>query len=366
MTRICDPGPGEGPPIVVIGGGPAGSICARQLGCLGYDVVLAERSNSSRPRVGETCGPGTRRLLEDVCSLSLPRATHRFLTTFHSAWGSGDVDGRRFEFWHAENGLVLDRMAFDGWLLGLAEAAGVTVLRGYHVVGGRSAEREWILSGFVGGQQRELVASFVVEATGARARSVAQPDVKRFFTDGLVCVSVELSEQTFDEPSVLVESCRAGWWYTVRLPNGKRIVALFTDADLVEPAENRLGWLNAVLRATAHVRRLAYPLSQDARIDVCNARTSVRNVLWRNNWVSIGDAAWSLDPLSGTGIERAIRDGIEAASAISQAVISDDVQHLRAHALSRVDAFRSSLAAQRGYYGLETRWPNSVFWRRRM
>lgn len=352
-------------PIVVIGGGPAGSVCARQLSHLGHDVVLVERRNGSRSRLGETCGPGTRRLLEGVCGLSLPRATHRLFPAFHSAWGSGALDGRRVEFWHAEKGLVLDRRAFDDWLLGSAEAAGVTVLRGCHVAGGRSTGAEWILSGLAGGQERELVASFVVEATGARARTVLLPDVTRFFTDALVCVSVELPEHASEEPGVLVESCRAGWWYAVRLPNGQRMAALFTDADLVEPAKNRLSWLKTLLRETAHVRRLADPLPHDLRIDVCNARTSVRNVFWRKNWVSIGDATWSLDPLSGTGIERAIRDGIEVASSISRAMISGDIEPLRIHALSRANDFRSSLVAQRRYYSVETRWSDGIFWRRR-
>ncbi|MGH8908370.1 MAG: NAD(P)/FAD-dependent oxidoreductase [Egibacteraceae bacterium] len=354
------------PPIAVIGGGPAGSICARQLARLGHDVLLAERSSSSRPRVGETCGPGTRRLLEGLCSLSPPRTAYRPLTTFSSAWGSEEVDGRRFAFWQAENGLVLDRMTFDDWLLGSAEAAGVTVLRGCHVVSGRRSDKEWILSGVIDGREQTLAASFVVEATGRRTRSVVQPDAKRFFTDALVCLSVELTEQLSDDPIALVESCRTGWWYTVQVPNGKQIVALFTDADLVEPGGNRLNWLNAVLSATSHVRRLTHPLPKDARVHVCDARTSVRNVLWRNTWISIGDAAWSLDPLSGAGIERAVKDGIDAAPSISRAVISGDVEQLRVHALSRAHSFRHSLAVQRQYYGIETRWKDSIFWRRRM
>jgi 2-polyprenyl-6-methoxyphenol hydroxylase-like FAD-dependent oxidoreductase len=216
------------------------------------------------------------------------------------------------------------------------------------------------------GSERALAASFIVEATGRMARAVVQPDVRRLFMDALVCLSVELPDQSSDPPLAMVESCTVGWWYAARLANGRQIIALFTDADLVEPAVTRVRWLNAVLKTTSHTQRLADRFPNDARIHVRDARTSVRNVLWRDAWISIGDAAWCLDPLSGVGIERAVSDGIEAAAAISRAMTREDPEQLRSHAVSRAHSFRQSLAVQRRYYGIETRWRDSVFWRRRL
>jgi flavin-dependent dehydrogenase len=350
----------------VIGGGPAGSICARQLARLGHNVLLAERSLSPSPSLGETCGPRTRRLLEGVCDLSFPPSTYRPLDTFFSAWGSEELDGRSIAFWQAGSGLALDRTTFDEWLLGSAEAAGVTVLRGCRITSGRWHEDGWILTGLMDGSEQALAASFIVEATGRMARSVVQPDVRRLFMDALVCLSVELPEQSSDPPIAMVESCTAGWWYAARLPRGRQIIALFTDADLVEPAATRVRWLNAVLKTTSHIQRLADRFPKDVRIHVCDARTSVRNVLWRDTWISIGDAAWCLDPLSGVGIERAVNDGIEAAAAISRAMTDEGPEQLRSHAVARAHSFRQSLAVQRRYYGIETRWRDTVFWRRRL
>ena len=305
-------------------------------------------------------------MLEGVCDLPLPHSTYRPLDTFFSAWGSEELDGRSLAFWQAGDGLVLDRTTFDEWLLGSAEAAGVTVLRGCRITSGRWREQGWILSGLIDGNEQALAASYIAEATGRMARSVVQPDVKRLFVDALVCLSVELPEQASDPPTAMVESCPVGWWYAVRLPNGRQLVSLFTDADLVEPADTRVNWLNAVLRTTSHVRRLLNRFPRDVRIHVCDARTSVRNVLWRDAWISIGDAAWCLDPLSGAGIERAVNDGIEAAAAISRSMTNGDPEQLRSHALSQARSFRQSVAVQRRYYDIETRWQDSVFWRRRL
>jgi flavin-dependent dehydrogenase len=352
-------------PIVVIGGGPAGSTCARQLARLGHEVLLAERSTDPRPRLGETSGPRTYRLLEQVCDLSPPPATYRPLTTFFSAWGSEQLDGRSLAFWQAGHGLVLDRRAFDEWLLSSAEAAGVTVLRGCAILDGCWSSDGWMLHGMMDGREQRFAASFVVEATGRMTRSVVHPDVQRFLTDTLVCLSVELPEGLSEDLSATVESCAFGWWYTVQPPNGRQIVALFTDADLVEPAETRLEWFKAILNATIHIRRLAHQFPEDGMVHVCDARTSIRSVLWRDTWICIGDAAWCLDPLSGAGIERAIRNGIDVAAVVSNAVTSGDFGELRSHAVQRADAFREALWLQRRYYDIETRWSEAVFWRRR-
>jgi flavin-dependent dehydrogenase len=262
--------------------------------------------------------------------------------------------------------MVLDRNAFDEWLLTTAENSGVTVMRGCAITGGVWKGNGWILSALVDGIKRTLSGSFVVEATGSKARSVARSEVTRYFSDALVCLAVHLPRQSSERRKVLIESCPEGWWYTVGLPNGSQIVALFTDADLVERTESRLEWFKLNLEATSHIRNYVEEIPTDAVVRVCEARTSVRSVLWRDAFISAGDAAWCLDPLSGTGIERGITDGLAVAAAVSQSLKLGDLEPLRKHAISQFASFRTALAAQRYHYSSETRWANTVFWRRRL
>jgi flavin-dependent dehydrogenase len=305
-------------------------------------------------------------LLESSCGLSIPQSICKPFSSFFSAWGSTELDGRSFTFWQAGDGLVLDRMLFDKWLLDAAESMGVTVLRGCTITGGEWTPEGWILSGLRDAQQQTMCASFVVEATGARARSVVQPEVKRIFTDALVCISIEQSKHSSLTENAMVEACKDGWWYTVQLPDGHRIVSLFTDSDMVKPPGQRLDWLNSILDKTSHIRQVVNEFPDDTKTHICDARTSIRSVLLRNNWISIGDAAWRLDPLSGIGILRAMQDGINAAPAISLALNTGSWDQLKAYAVSQFDSFTRSLVTQREYYGCETRWNDATFWGRRL
>jgi flavin-dependent dehydrogenase len=81
--------------------------------------------------------------------------------------------------------------------------------------------------------------------------------------------------------------------------------------------------------------------------------------------MAIGDAAWSLDPLSGTGVKRAVADGAAAAVAVSAALKDKDSELLRAHAHARAAAFGDGLAVQGRYYAMERRWRDQPFWSRR-
>lgn len=321
-------------PVVVLGGGPAGAVCARQLACAGVEVVLFERLALPRAKLGETCGPALPRLLAG-CGLTVPAGAFRALETFGSSWGSSVLDYRDFSFWSGGHGLVLDRAAFEAWLLEEARTSGVTVIHGD------------------GAQVHE---SFVVDATGRGARM-------RIFTDALTAV-VMTDQRDPGDPTAMIESCETGWWYAASLPNGERIVALFTDADLVSGADDRRAWLERLYAATTHVRQ-AGPLPRTGTIRVADARTGIRKVLWRDRRLAIGDAAWCLDPLSGTGIERAVRDGIGAAAGILRA-LDGDFDAVRAHALAAAGAFGDALVTQRACYAAERRWPDAPFWRRRL
>jgi len=347
--------------VVVVGGGPAGSICARGLARLGLSVVLIERMAASRERWGEVCGPGVHRALARS-SLELPIGLGRPIRHFLSSWGHAELDLRDFQFWQAGQGLSVPRPALDDWLLAETARAGVTVLNGCRPVRCEARNGGWWLEIRGGDRTVELQAAFIVEATGRNARSLVQSDAARLYVDRLVCLSIMTERHPSLEDAAIVEACAEGWWYAAPTPDGRQVAALFTDADLVTNRAHTDLMLSA-LHGTNHVRQFV-TLQRDAVLRTSNARTSVRNILWRDKWLAIGDAAWFLDPLSGTGIERAIDDGNSAAPAIADA-LAGDCEALRRHALGRAKEFQEAIATQQRFYASERRWRNEDFWLRR-
>lgn len=351
-------------PIVVVGGGPAGSACAGELARLGHSVCILADGEISGPKFGETGNPGLVHMLVND-GLLLPRESGCPLPTFLSAWGSEELDGRSFAFWQAGEGRVLDRAAFDRWLLDEAVAAGVEVIPGCRAVRAQRDGDQWLILSRADGQDQWIPARFVVEATGRVTRSVFHLDATRYYTDQLVCLSVEVPFPLANQAEAMVESSEEGWWYAVRSVGGQSFVACFTDSDRIPPTADRREWLTTILRATRHVRRWVETIPHDEDIRICDARTSIRTVLWRDNWLSIGDAAWTLDPLSGSGVERAVNDGVLAGHALSRTILTHSPEPLREFAVSQVNSFKTAINVQRKTYQRESRFRSFPFWQRR-
>lgn len=83
------------------------------------------------------------------------------------------------------------------------------------------------------------------------------------------------------------------------------------------------------------------------------------------NWVAVGDAACCQDPLSGSGIARALDTGIQAARAIDARLRTGQATALTAYAKWVADGFARYWITRLAYYAMERRWPESPFWRRR-
>jgi flavin-dependent dehydrogenase len=99
-----------------------------------------------------------------------------------------------------------------------------------------------------------------------------------------------------------------------------------------------------------------------ARPGAYPAETAEAEHLAGENWLAVGDAAMSFDPLSSQGLASAILMGAKAGEAIAGpnrdgaiAAWAEDYRMLFAEH-----------ADLRTYYArLERRWPHAVFWRRR-
>jgi flavin-dependent dehydrogenase len=165
----------------------------------------------------------------------------------------------------------------------------------------------------------------------------------------------------------LVESVEHGWWYTVRVPNGRRVVVYLTDAGTssANTARHAQGY-RALVDETVHIRsRLqssGYSMTGDPMITSSNSSRLER--VAGAGWLAAGDAATSFDPLSSQGVLTAAYSGLKAGRALD-GLLSGDFESLRAYGLRIGTVYDAYLSNRVECYRFEQRWQQSEFWRAR-
>lgn len=349
-------------PIAVVGGGPAGAVCARELALSGHAVRLFSMGGGNGPEMGEMGSPVLIRLLWNA-GLTIPPSCGQPLDGFRVAWEDDALFDKSSPAWDVASTHAIYRASFDQWLQGEAARAGVTIGEG-RVVRAEPDGDGWRV--FIVRDKREkcITARFVVEATGRGSRSLCHPRTVRHYSDNLVGVSIDVPSPIAESCEALVEAAEAGWWYALQVGNGRAFVCYFTDAKSVPKSANRARWWSTQFNLSRHIRKRIGSIAGDVPFSIWDARTSIRSVLWRLNCLAIGDAAWAIDPLSGAGVEGAVRSGIAAGKAISEAFRSESDEPLRDFAIDQVNSFRKAIWMQRRFYTSVNRF-DSAFWKRR-
>lgn len=363
---VCD--------VAVIGGGPAGASAALTLARAGRNTILIEASHYETPRIGENLGPAVGPLLREL------GVWDEFLSLdsvpsygSHSAWGGANLVSESLIQSPYGNGWHIDRRGFDEMLASSAARAGVCLLQGVRVAGcARMPDGRWRLAlipkSEATGDHERLHARGVIDATGRNSVLTRRSGGKRFAYDRLVGVAMFLRGKTMHSAgSTLVEAVADGWWYSAPLPDRRTIAIFMTDGDLLRPRKKK-GidvWMEKLDR-TRHVSARCRGSEMDWGPGILPALSHrSRSGSGGECWLPAGDAALSVDPLSSSGVTRALRSGREVARAMTN-WLDGDATDARALERSMDVEFEQYLRSRRAYYAMEARWPDSPFWRRRV
>jgi flavin-dependent dehydrogenase len=164
-----------------------------------------------------------------------------------------------------------------------------------------------------------------------------------------------------------VEAVPDGWWYTAVMPRGRRTVAWFCDGDMLRDNAKRTSeWFRTRLQTTTHVRRIVeqhgYVFDDPPRFTRASSARS--DPPGGPGWLAVGDAAASFDPLSSQGLLHALRTGLQAGQAISDA-LAGNLTATQRYLLDLEQTWVTYLRSRLAYYRSETRWMGLPFWRRR-
>jgi flavin-dependent dehydrogenase len=349
--------------VAIVGGGPAGSVAAMQLARAGAAVLLLERQTGHARRLGETLPPQATRILQQLSVWDEFLATAPIPAYANaSAWGSDEVHFDDFIFGAQGPGWHIDRGRFEAMLCASAELAGTTVLhdspiRSLHI-NGRGCRLHFVHDCSL----HSANADFLIDASG-RGCNRWQPHSERRQVDRLIGVALTARLSAAREiPSyTLVESVHDGWFYSAQVSTTEIVACYMTDADLYARARCNGNYFQSRLAQAPHTRQRLGGAAAARRLKCAVAGSSLRTTTAGENWIAIGDAALSCDPLSASGLITALNSGVHAAKIIAKTG-NPSLQSWSGYLSS---AFTSYLAQRKQYYQMEQRWPASAFWQRR-
>ena len=297
--------------VVVIGAGPSGSICARNLAARGYQVLLAEK----RPvvgvpvRCGEATGPRSR--LADFMKVN-----DDYIETVIDGVIMHGTGGITIRYDQPHIGLMIDRRVFDQDLARQAQEAGAELCVNTRIEGiapARDGSREVTVVDEASKRKTAVKARMVVGADGAEALSGRWVGLKTRQLPPLVCTAIELRLKAMDpNPNHLTfwhgyEHINKGYiWVFPKVKSG--VVNL--GSGTLTP---KLGEQNMYDLSMEFKRRL-FP---DAEVEeVHGGAVPVSGNLSEfvaDRFALSGDAAHHTNPLTGGGIMSGIVGGDLAA-----------------------------------------------------
>jgi flavin-dependent dehydrogenase len=355
-------------PVVVIGGGPAGSAAAMELARLGRPAVLIERTGYGGLRIGETLPPAALPLLADLGLAETLRSQEPLeCQGIWSAWGSSDLFEKSFLFNPYGHGWHLDRGRFDAALVEAAARQGARVCLETRVRSCAADPRGgWSLVLSQGGGEETLRAAAVLDASGRASWLARRLGAGRVSYDRQIGFAALCPGPGGLEPVTLVEAAENGWWYSAPLPQGDLVVVYLTDADLVHP-----GGANTASRWTSLLAETCYTRARVA----CAGPPGTTRAFMADTYrtalapgpalhLSAGAAAVGLDPLSSNGICFALGSGRDAARALA-AHLAGDSEAVSTYLRSLDETFATYWSERLEYYRAETRWSAAPFWQRR-
>lgn len=294
MARVC-----------VIGGGPAGSVFSSRMAALGHDVTLIERLPFPRRRLGESLSPGALPLLETI------GAGRAIETAGFTPVGSVRVDWdgeRRLREDPRRQGLLVERGEFDRLLLSRASDLGVRILQPARLLKSDRQGAGWTITVETDGGQDDLHADFLADARGRSGRGKLRTGCRT------------LALHAYWRGSALpvqprIEAGRDAWYWGVPLPGGLYNTLVFVDT--LRFRERRSASLHAAFLELLSASRLMDGCKEAVMTEPVQA-TDATPYLDENpatlSTIRIGEAALAVDPISSSGVQKAIQGALSAAA----------------------------------------------------
>jgi flavin-dependent dehydrogenase len=329
--------------VIVIGGGPGGSVAAARLANRGRRVLVLERAHHPRFHLGESLLPNSLEVLEAIGVMGDVRA--RFLVKRGARFVDGADEKRAVRYAFAEalrvrsdHAFQVPRDEFDELLFRRAGACGADLREGWNATrvvfdAGRATAVE---ACGPDGAARVLPARFVVDASGrdaiiARAvgstERIAHLDRTALFTQARGAWRDTGEREGDIQIVVFGHGDGRGWFWLIPFADGRTSVGVVVSAAWIR-AHLELGGPEALFGAAVEqaptmgrmLEHATHLFPPRATADFSFRARPIRGP----GWLAVGDAAGFIDPLFSTGAHLAMHGALSAADRIDSALDVDD------------------------------------------
>lgn len=325
---------------------------------LGAEVVLAEAEAFPRRTLGESLTPGVRKLLAATgVGRALDEAAFPAARDVRVSWETDAVTRIN----SGSDGLLVDRGRFDQLLLDHAAREGVRVLKPARVVDLSAREQGWQAIILHGGAREMIRADFLADARGRSALAA--------------CPRTPMGQRTLavfgywrggDLPAhATVAAGERGWFWGVPLPDGSYNAQAFISTRHARDGGGES--LEQRYRALLASSELAQGLSGatlDGAVRAVDATPCLVDEPVTASSIRLGDAALSLDPISSSGVQKAIQSALAGAvvanTLLRRPSAARDAQAFYADSLARTAARHAQWAGE--HYAAAARTRPHAFW----
>jgi flavin-dependent dehydrogenase len=323
------------PKVLIIGGGPAGSIAALALNKLGHEVDLYERADFPRYRIGESLLPGTMSILyrlglhDKITAAGFvkkPSAT--FLWGQNQAPWTFSFSTPKVADWVFDHAIQVKREEFDALLLDQAKARGVNVHSGTSVRSVDVSSPDEVRLSLDGPDASGVVTGdYLIDASGSSSVLVRDLGLRRFddFYRSLAVWSYfrrpdpftgDLAGTTY---SITFED---GWVWMIPLKGDLYSVGVVVDHSKSEEIQQkgRDQFFKETLRKCSRAMKILDDAEMVDEVRIVRDWSYDTTTFSAGRFFLCGDAACFTDPLFSQGVHLAAQSAVSAASAIDRLV----------------------------------------------